>query len=278
MTRPDGPAPPPRYDQVAAQYDATRGWPPAVAAAIGRGLHTLLAAYARPGRPPRVLEVGAGTGRVLAPLAAAGAWAVGLDVSPGMLRLLQAKAAGLADGGGLHPVLADAHRLPFPATAFDAAVLVHILHLVGAWPPVLVELGRVVRPGGVLALGLDEGQPGEAAWIGQRWAAIVGTSAAAPPEGKREAVTTAAVEWLKADGYRVEEEILARWTETQTPRDFLHRYRDRLFSDAWDLPDAVLQPALAHLTAELTARYADLDRPLPRPRWFRVMIAHRDHG
>src|SRR3954447_5133962 len=69
------------YDHIAPIYDATRGWPPEVAAQIGAGIYDLLAPAARPGAPLRVLEVGAGTGRALAPLVAQGAWGVGLDVS-----------------------------------------------------------------------------------------------------------------------------------------------------------------------------------------------------
>src|SRR5690242_7251584 len=69
------------FDHIAPLYDATRGWPPHVASQIGAGLYALLAPAAQPGAAVRVVEVGAGTGRALAPLVAQGAWGVGLDMS-----------------------------------------------------------------------------------------------------------------------------------------------------------------------------------------------------
>src|SRR5215212_9953392 len=98
--------PPLSYDRVAGIYDATRGWPPEVTAQIGASLYNLLAPAARSGTP-RVVEVGAGSGRVLAPLVARGAWAVGADVSPEMLRLLRQKGRALDAAAPLYAVLAD---------------------------------------------------------------------------------------------------------------------------------------------------------------------------
>ncbi|HMA38301.1 MAG TPA: methyltransferase domain-containing protein [Chloroflexia bacterium] len=264
--------PPPRYDQIAAGYDATRNWPPAVAAAIGAGLAGLLADWAAPGQPLRVLEIGAGTGRVLAPLAAQGAWAVGLDIAPGMLHLLQAKRPA-AGQGALHAVLGDAAQLPFPDAGFDAGVLVHILHLVDDWPAVLDEVGRVVRPGGGLVCGLDEQQPGDDDWIEARWAQLVADAGGALPPSQRETITAAAIAHLAARGHAIRDVVLAQWTAARTPADVLQRYRDRCLATSWDLPDAVLAPALACLTDELRAHYGSLDTPLPRARSFRVTLA-----
>lgn len=49
-------------------------------------------------------------------------------------------------------VLGDALALPYPDGYFDVAVCVRVLHHFADPAPVLVELGRVVRPGGVLIL------------------------------------------------------------------------------------------------------------------------------
>ncbi len=48
--------------------------------------------------------------------------------------------------------LGDAEALPFPDGAFDAAVCVRVLHHFGDPAPVIAELGRVVRDGGVLVV------------------------------------------------------------------------------------------------------------------------------
>lgn len=264
--------PPLSYDRVASIYDATRGWPPEVAAQIGAGLYDLLAPGARPGAPPRVIEIGAGSGRVLAPLVARGAWAVGADVSLEMLRRLQEKQRALGAAAPLYAVLANAHHLPFPAATFDAGLLVHILHLVGDWATVLDELIRVVRPGGPLLFGLDEGDPGEHRAIDARWQELIEDAGGTPKRSEREITTAAAIAHLAARGYTAHEHILARWTETRPLAATIEQLRGRYFSSSWYLPDAVLHPAADRLAAELLARYGSLDHPLSRAHWFRVVV------
>jgi septum formation protein len=48
-----------------------------------------------------------------------------------------------------HVVAADATRLPFPDYRCDALVAVWLLHLLKDSAPVLAEVARVLRPGGV---------------------------------------------------------------------------------------------------------------------------------
>ena len=112
------------FDGVARRYDLTntvlsfgrdRGWRRA----------TRLALDLAPG--DRVLDLGAGTGVSTAELARSGAYAVGADLSLGMLR------AGRASRPAVPLLAADALRLPFP----DAA---------------LREMARVTKPGGRLVV------------------------------------------------------------------------------------------------------------------------------
>jgi SAM-dependent methyltransferase len=64
-----------------------------------------------------------------------------------------AAAVEAVDGDPKYEVrLADAAALPFPDGYFDAAVCVRVLHHFDDPVPVIRELGRVVRPGGVLVL------------------------------------------------------------------------------------------------------------------------------
>ena len=268
--------PPLSYDRVATIYDQTRGWPPEVAAQIGAGLYNLLLPAARPGAPPRVVEVGAGSGRVLAPLVARGAWAVGADVSVEMLHLMQQKGRAVGAATPLYAVLAGVHHLPFPAATFDAGLLVHILHLVGDWAAALDELIRVVRPGGPLVFGLDEGDPSEHRALDARWQQLLEEAGGAPQRSERETTTTAAIAHLAARGYTAQEHILARWTETRPLAETVERLRGRYFSSSWNLPDAVLYPAADRLTAELIAHYGTLDHLLSRTRWFRVVVTRNE--
>jgi SAM-dependent methyltransferase len=262
------------FDRAAGIYDATRGWPAAVAAQIGAGLYQALAPFARPGQRLRVIEAGAGTGRVLLPLAEAGAWTTGVDISAGMLGVLREKAAAnLRDA--VRVVRGDASRLPFAAHSFDAGLVVHVLHLVDAWRPVLAEIERIVRPGGALAFGRDEHDDQGETWLDTQWTARLTEAGGTPQERSRAAITTDAVDLLAAAGYTRREMVLATWTTERTPESFLDTLRDRCFSSTWNVPDAVLQPAVARLTEDILDHYGRLDIPLPRHNQFRLILLQR---
>lgn len=258
------------FDRVAAIYDQSRGWPPAVAAEIGANLYGLLAPFAQRAAV-RVVEVGAGTGRVLGPLAAHPVWAVGVDVSAGMLGQVRAKVAASGGPGTIYPVLGDIRRLPLADGQFDAGLFVHILHLVQPWEAVLAEVRRAVRPGGAFAFGMDQRQSAETEWIDERWDELMGAA-----EGKRPGHIGNAIEaanTLTAEGYQVEEHVLARWTYTRTPADVLRYRRERWYSASWQLADAVLFPAADQLEADLRAHYGSLDTLLHYTSEFHVLLA-----
>ena len=131
------------FDGVAERYDLTntvlsfgqdRGWRRATRAALGL----------RPGE--RVLDVGAGTGVSTEELGRSGAFAVGADLSTGMLR------AGRRSGRHVPLVAGDALRLPFPDETFDAVTISFALRNVVDTGAALRELGRVTRPGGRLVV------------------------------------------------------------------------------------------------------------------------------
>ncbi len=97
-----------------------------------------------------VLDIGCGTGDLARSLRHKGHRAVGIDLSLGMLSAARA--------GGAPLVQADAARLPVPAGAADAAVSGFAVRNFADLAAVLRELGRVLRPGGRLAL-LEVGEP-----------------------------------------------------------------------------------------------------------------------
>jgi 2-polyprenyl-6-hydroxyphenyl methylase/3-demethylubiquinone-9 3-methyltransferase len=92
----------------------------------------------------RVLDLGCGKGRFAAPLAAAGAEVIGLDRSAAML--------DGARSAGLDRVRGSARRLPFAGSSFDAAIAVEVFEHLAAIDDVLLEVRRVLRPGGILAI------------------------------------------------------------------------------------------------------------------------------
>lgn len=131
------------FDGVARRYDLTntvlsfgqdRGWRRSTRAALAL----------RPGE--RVLDVGAGTGISTEELTRSGAYAVGADLSTGML------AAGRHSGRTVPLVAGDALRLPFPDGVFDAVTISFALRNVVDTGAALRELGRVTRKGGRLVV------------------------------------------------------------------------------------------------------------------------------
>ncbi|MEV5124173.1 methyltransferase domain-containing protein [Streptomyces decoyicus] len=99
----------------------------------------------------RVLDAGCGTGRALPALRAAvgpRGTVLGADLTPEMLQA--AVRAGRDRDAAL--LLADVTRLPLPDAALDAVFAAGLLSHLPDSAGGLAELGRVVRPGGRLAL------------------------------------------------------------------------------------------------------------------------------
>jgi ubiquinone/menaquinone biosynthesis C-methylase UbiE len=98
-----------------------------------------------PAAPRRILEVGSGEGRVCRDLRARGYEPVGIDGSPTLVEL-----ARQADPGGEY-IVADASALPFPDAAFELVVADNVLMDVDELNAAVVEIARVLSPGGRLA-------------------------------------------------------------------------------------------------------------------------------
>jgi demethylmenaquinone methyltransferase/2-methoxy-6-polyprenyl-1,4-benzoquinol methylase len=131
------------FDEVAKGYDRTN--------AVLSGGHSVLwriatvkALNLQPGE--RVLDVAAGTGTSTKALQRAGATAVALDFSPGMVK----------EGRKKHPdiefVEGDAEDLPFPSQSFDAVTISFGLRNVQNPHVALGEMYRVLKPGGRIVI------------------------------------------------------------------------------------------------------------------------------
>lgn len=101
-------------------------------------------------RARRVLDVGAGTGALLARLREArpGLRAAALDLAPGMAAAARARLGAAAVTAG------DAEALPFRPGAFDLVVSTSTFQWLTRLEPALAEARRVLAPGGTLALAL----------------------------------------------------------------------------------------------------------------------------
>lgn len=92
--------------------------------------------------PPRLLDVGCGTGATLDRLRALGMAVTGIDTEP--LALARCRTRG---HGRL--ILASAEALPFPAQSFDAAVAMDVLEHVADDAAACREIARLLVPGGL---------------------------------------------------------------------------------------------------------------------------------
>ena len=103
-------------------------------------------------RGGKVLDVATGTGAVaMEVLRQTPAYVVGLDQSEPMLREAVGRTAGAGVASRISFVLGDGQRLPFPDATFDALTFTYLLRYVDDPAATLVELARVVKPGGAMA-------------------------------------------------------------------------------------------------------------------------------
>jgi SAM-dependent methyltransferase len=218
----------------------------------------------------RVLEVGAGTGRVAIPLAGRGCTVVAIEPARGMLDQLRAK-----DGDGkVLSVAAEGSRLPFPAGQFDFVVIARLLYLTPDWQAILREAHRVLAVGGRL---LHEWGNGEA---DEEWVQI--------REETRRLFEHAGVPTPFHPGVRSEASIDAHLADLRltheasvvigpgpqiTIREFLRRLVAGELSYVWNVPQATREQCLPVLE-RWSADTFDLDRPVPMPREIRWTI-HR---
>jgi len=103
---------------------------------------------ATPGR--RVLEVGCGLGddaASLARLVAPGGSVVAIDGSETMIEAARERHRDVA---GLSFDVADAAQLPFDDASFDACRIDRVLQHIANPAPAVLEMVRVIQPGGVL--------------------------------------------------------------------------------------------------------------------------------
>ena len=154
------------HDAAASDYDAKWGisftslGQRQVLTKLGKALGT------RAGRFERALEIGAGTGYFTLNLMRAGVVgsAVCMDISPGMLEVLEGNAREL--GLEVETLAGDAERLPLPDDSFDLVFGHAVLHHIPDLEAAFSEFHRLLRPGGRIAFA------GEPSLHGDRLAAV----------------------------------------------------------------------------------------------------------
>ncbi|MBD3285338.1 methyltransferase domain-containing protein [candidate division WOR-3 bacterium] len=114
------------------------------------GLASEQRAAARFVKGKRVLEVGCGTGYMLARIASIHREVTGLDLSAGMLRQARKRLRGSLYKINL--IRASYYDIPFPAGYFDSVLATFTLTHAADLAPVAAELSRVLAPGGRLVI------------------------------------------------------------------------------------------------------------------------------
>ena len=131
------------YDQRAATYDQT----------VGRSERLLLGSLRREFAAQlrgETLEIAIGSGLNLPEYPAAVTGAVGVDLSPEMLK--EARRRGRPGDGALLLAQMDAQRLAFPDDSFDTVAVSLALCTIPDPAVALGEVARVCRPGGRIVL------------------------------------------------------------------------------------------------------------------------------
>lgn len=144
----------------------------------------------------RVLEVGVGTGRNF-PFYPADVTVVGVDVSPAMLDIARRRAA--ESTMDIELGVADAEALPFADNSFDTVLSTISLCAIPDHRAAIVEMSRVLRPGGRLLLLDHIGSNWWPIWAGQ-WLLELVTSRSAG-----EHMTRRPAKLLPDAGFRVTE-------------------------------------------------------------------------
>jgi ubiquinone/menaquinone biosynthesis C-methylase UbiE len=255
------------YDALVPSFDRDRAFPDGAAEAIRAAILTAVSAD-----HPRLLDLGAGTGRIGWPFVAAGDNYVGVDLSFGMLRAFTGRAECL----GAPPRLAqaDGRHLPFPDATFDAVMLIQVFGGMRGWRRLVTEARRVLRPAGALVVGRTLAPTdGVDAQMKLRLASFLGEMGVEPD---RRNVRDEVRHWLESAAPSANSVIAASWISRRTPRGFLDRHRTGARFSA--LPAAVKDDALQRLGAWAGATFGSLDAEFFERHEFELQVFKFDKG
>jgi len=225
------------FDPLAADYDRLR---PAGQAWEELSERTLAAL----GDFHRLLDVGCGTGRFAAfAKVRRGGRVWGVDPAPEMLRRARAR----PDAGGIGWKQAGAERLPFTDGWFDAAHMHLVVHTLTDRPAALAETGRVLMPGGRIAVATFAMEHFERFFLNPYFPSIAAIDGARFPDPAILTGELGDAGFAGATVERISQPITAE------PGDVLERVRGRYISTLHLLPPAEYTDGLARLEHDVAA-------------------------
>ena len=254
------------FDRVAHLYDETRGVPAEAEQQIGDGLAALLRSVSP---SPHLLEVGVGTGRIAVPLVERGVSVTGIDISTKMLAILRGKRADI------NLMIAEASRPPFRGRSFDAALFVHVLHLVPDPEATIRATIALIRPGGLMIEAGDDREQSLRAQADELIRSTVEELSGVDIGGWAPYARGAQLftEIVREAGADVRTAQLARWTSSTTGQRMLDRLKRRDYSSSWKIPDAVMPALLERVTPRIVELFGGLDRTIEYSRSFSMRYA-----
>ena len=228
-------------------YDRTR----ALSERAQREVVSLLGAELRDRQP--CLEVGVGTGRMALPLYESGVEIAGIDLSEEMMAKLVDKSGGRAP---FPLVVGDAVALPFRDESFGAGLVCHVLHLINHWPAALLELVRVVRPGGVILIDWGGWGRGWSREITDRFCKEAGVRLPFPlNEGEPPRIG----QIMRSLGTRARDLPPVQDVQTGTVATQIERLRSAIYSFTWGLGEEERRRAAEAVLPWAKERFGDLD-------------------
>ena len=247
------------FDTVASSFERLRTLPSGVPEAIRSAIFTAT----RIASPARVLDLGAGTGRIGRAFITAGDHYIGADASFAMLREFQASAK---DG---FLVQADGRQLPFRKGVFELVLLMHVLSGTQDWQEIVKESRRVVRAGGAVVVGHTvRSESGIDAQLKRELRSILeemGIPWRQSRESRREAL-----EWLNSHASHGVHSQAASWTTSTNAQQFLERHRTGARFAALPLP--AQEHAISKLTEWAMKTFGSLDSTFEEQHSFELDI------
>jgi ubiquinone/menaquinone biosynthesis C-methylase UbiE len=197
----------PYFDSVAERYHERYAEQSADGYAIRRRRQRLLEFLG--GCRGRVLDVGCGPGVLAADLLARGCEFLGVDGSARMIAECKRRFRGEPRA---RFAVADAMALPFRDASFDAVTSTGVIDRVLRPERAIAEMGRVLRPGGILILSLPNLLSPYGFWRSHvvyraagLWKRVAGALAAGP---RRPHLASAATLWTPRRALRTVEELV----------------------------------------------------------------------
>ena len=250
---------PSNFDDNAASFERHRAMPGSVLEAIRKTVWECTGL----GRSARVLDLGAGSGRIGRAFVEANDAYVGVDFSLAMLREFRARNSAAC------LIQADGGRLPFPDASFDLVMLMQVLNGTHNWRDMLNETVRVVAPGGSVVVGHTVTPPAgiDARMKAQLSLILEEMGVASNLSGKSREKS---LDWLQTASSKMGQATAASWTVKRTPREFLDRHSSGArFSK---LPPEIQTEALQKLSTWAAAACGSLDQVFSETHTFELYI------